>query len=64
MYKSRLRKDNKALSQEHFEKAKRSYNKGDFATAIKEALDAQYLDPANEEIEKFIEKAQTRALLR
>jgi Flp pilus assembly protein TadD len=64
VYKSRLRKDNKALSQEHFEKAKRSYNKGDFVTAIKEALDAQYLDPANEEIEKFIEKAQTRALLR
>jgi Flp pilus assembly protein TadD len=64
MYKSRLRKDNKALSQEHFEKAKRSYNKGDFATAIKEALDAQYLDPTNEEIEKFIEKVQTRALLR
>jgi len=63
-YKSRLRKDNKALSQEYFEKAKRSYNKGDFATAMKEALNAQYLDPANEEIEKFIEKVQTRALLR
>ncbi len=64
VYKSRLRTDSKALSQEYFEKAKQSYNKGDFATAIKEALDAQYLDPANEEIEKFIEKVQTRALLR
>ena len=64
VYKSSSRKDNKALSKEHFEKAKRSYNKGDFATTIKEALDAQYLDPTNEEIEKFIEKAQTRALLR
>lgn len=64
VYKSRLREDNKALSQEYFEKAKLSYNKGDSATAIKKALNAQYLDPANEEIEKFIEKVQTRALLR
>lgn len=63
-YKAALRKDNKALSKEHFEKAKRSYKKGDFATAIKEALDAQYLNPANKEIEEFIEKVQTRALLR
>jgi len=62
--KTLLRKDDKALSRHHFEKAKQSYNKQDYATAIKEALDAQHLDSANEEIEKFIEKTQTRALSR
>lgn len=62
--KSILKQDNNALAKKHFEKAKRSYNKQDYATAIKEALDAQYLDPANTEIEKFIEKVQIRALSR
>lgn len=57
-------KDDKTLSREHFEKAKRSFNRDDLATAIKEALDAQYLDQDNREIEEFIEKAESRALTR
>lgn len=57
-----LRQDNKALTNKHFEKAKRSYNKGDYAQAIKEALDGQQLDPSNKDIEEFIEKTQLRAL--
>lgn len=64
VYKSVLNKDDKALAQAHFLKAKQSYNKGDLATAIKEALDAQYLNQNNPEIEAFIEKAELRALSR
>lgn len=62
--KSLLKEDDKALAKQYFEKAKQSYNKDDFATAFKEALDAKQLDPANKEIEEFIKKVQTRALSR
>lgn len=62
VYKEELGKDDKALSRDHFTKAKRSFKEGDLATAMKEAIDAQYFDPDNKEIEKFIEKTQTRAL--
>lgn len=62
--KTVMEKDDKELAKNHFGKAKQSYDKEDYATAIKEALDAQQLDPANKEIEKFIEKVQTRALSR
>lgn len=54
--------DDKSLARMHFSKAEESFSKKDYATAIKEALDAQQFDPANEEIEKFIEKVQLRAL--
>ncbi|OGX19726.1 MAG: hypothetical protein A3K83_07445 [Omnitrophica WOR_2 bacterium RBG_13_44_8b] len=57
-----LRKEDKALANKHFEKAKQSYVKQDYATAIKEAFNALQLDPANQEIDKFIEKVQNRAL--
>lgn len=60
--KAILRKDNKALAREHLRKAKKSYDKQDYATAIKEALDAQQLDPGHQVIENFIDKAQIRAL--
>ncbi len=63
-YKSAVNRNDKALSQDHFYKAKQSFNKGDLATAIKEALDAQYLDQDNPEIEAFIEKTELRALSR
>jgi len=52
------------VAQAHFKKAKISFDRGDMATAIKEALDAQYLDEDNSEIEAFIEKAERRALTR
>lgn len=63
-YKSTVNRNDKALAQDHFNKAKQSFNRGDLATAIKEALDAQYLDQDNPEIEAFIEKAELRALSR
>lgn len=62
--KAALNKDDKALAQKHFQKAKESFKKGDLATAIKEALDAQNLDENNSEIEAFIEKTELRALSR
>ena len=61
---ARINNDNKSLSQAHFKKAKLSFNRQDMATAIKEALDAQYLDQDNPEIEAFIEKAELSALTR
>jgi Flp pilus assembly protein TadD len=63
-YKSAVNRNDKSLAQDHFNKAKQSFNRGDLATAIKEALDAQYLDQDNPEIEAFIEKAELRALSR
>jgi tetratricopeptide (TPR) repeat protein len=60
--KSKLRKDNKELSKDYFEKAKLKFNKGDEVNAFKMALDANQLDPANTEIVDFIEKIQTRQL--
>lgn len=62
--KTELNKVDDNLSQEHFKKAKLSFSKGDMATAIKEALDAEYLDPNNPEIKAFIEKAEPMALAR
>ena len=59
-----LNQDDNALAQMHFKKAKQSFDRGDMATAIKEALDAEYLDQDNPEIEAFIEKAERRALTR
>ena len=64
VHKDVVNKDDKALAQDHFQKAKSSYKKGDLATAVKEALDAQYLDQHNPEIEAFIEKTASRALSR
>lgn len=56
--------DNQANSRKNFQKAKASYNRRDYANALKEALDAQQLDPTNKDIEKFIEKVQLQALSR
>lgn len=59
-----LNQSDENLAQAHFKKAKAAFNKDDMATAIREALDAQYLDPQNQEIEAFIDKAERRALTR
>lgn len=55
---------NQELAKVKFQKAKLSYEKHDEVTALKEAIDAHLLDPSNQEIEKFIEKVQTRLLSR
>jgi len=62
--KTEFIQEDENVSKELFKKAKQSFDRGDMATAIKEALDAQYLDQENPEIEAFIEKAELRALTR
>ncbi|MHB8154561.1 MAG: tetratricopeptide repeat protein [Candidatus Omnitrophota bacterium] len=63
-YKTELNSDDKTLAKTQFNKAKRNFEGGDISTAFKEALDAQYLDQNNPEIEAFIEKVERRALTR
>ena len=60
--KTEFNQNDETLAQAHFKKAQQSFDRGDMATAIKEALDAEHLDPNNREIEAFIEKAERRAL--
>jgi tetratricopeptide (TPR) repeat protein len=62
--KTEYNKNDNALAQMHFNKAIQSFDKGDLATAFKEALDAKQLDQGNPEIEAFIEKVERRALTR
>ena len=62
--KSESIKSDVDLAQDHFRKAKMSFDKGDLALAFKEGLDAQFLDQNNREIEAFIEKIEARALSR
>ncbi|MCX5710869.1 MAG: tetratricopeptide repeat protein [Candidatus Omnitrophica bacterium] len=57
-----LSKSDSAQAREHFAKAKRSYELGDYGTALKKAIDAQQLDPNNQEISNFIDEVRTRAL--
>jgi tetratricopeptide (TPR) repeat protein len=57
-----LSKDDKALARNYFKKAKQNYRKGDEVTALKLAVDAQQIDPTNEDIEAFVDKLRTRAL--
>ncbi|MFH1458377.1 MAG: tetratricopeptide repeat protein [Candidatus Omnitrophota bacterium] len=60
--KSLFGKGNKGKSDRLLERAKKSCEEGEYAAAIKEALDVQQLDPSNKEIDKFIEEVQLRAL--
>jgi tetratricopeptide (TPR) repeat protein len=60
--KSLTKKDNRELAKELFKKAKVSYDKHNEVTALKQAIDAQSLDPTNEEVTSFIEKVQKRLL--
>ncbi|MFH1355350.1 MAG: tetratricopeptide repeat protein [Candidatus Omnitrophota bacterium] len=59
-----IREDDAALSEQFFQKAQESYEREDYATALRAAVDAYLLDPTNKEIEQFIQKVQTRALSR
>jgi len=63
-YKTDLNNDDQTLAKMHFNKAKHHLEGGDISMAFKEALDAQYLDQNNSEIEAFIEKVERRALTR
>ena len=57
-----LRKDNKALAASYISSARKMEVKGDTTSALKLAIDAQQLDPTNENIQKYVGKLQIRAL--
>ena len=60
--KSILKKDDKALTKSHFDKAKNYYQQNNYDMALKEAMDAMQLEPSNQEIEKFISKVHVRMI--
>ena len=62
--KAMLKKDDAAQAGEYMTKARALYSKGDDVTALKTAIDAQQLDPANDEIEQFVDQVQHRVLSR
>lgn len=57
-----IKSDTKALAKKYLEKAKLSYKKEDWLTALKEAIDAKSLDPDNREIDDFLDKVKIRLL--
>lgn len=62
--KQKTRTQNSALAQAYMDKAKISYIKGDYTTALKEAVNAQQLDPSNQDIDEFVDKTQIRLFSR
>ncbi|MDD5565866.1 MAG: tetratricopeptide repeat protein [Candidatus Omnitrophica bacterium] len=62
--KQKARTQNSALAQAYMDKAKIYYIKEDYSSALKEAVNAQQLDPSNQDIEEFIDKAQIRLFSR
>lgn len=54
--------DSGGTAQRLFINAKSNYLKGEYAAALKDAVTAQYLDPSNRDIEKFIEKIREKIL--
>lgn len=56
--------NNAAKASQHFEMAKVKFQQGNFEEAMKEALNAEQLDPSNDEINDFIAKLQVRLLSR
>ncbi len=58
------RRDDKALAMLEFEKAKVTLRKGEDVLALRQAIDAQQLDPSNKAINDFVEKLSVRLLSR
>lgn len=57
-----LRRSNKALASSYMNDANLMEKRGDQVTAEKMAVDAQQLDPANEDINEYVDKLQIRNL--
>jgi tetratricopeptide (TPR) repeat protein len=64
LQKTLMKKDNRQLAREELEKAKSFFKAGDEVSALKLAIDASQLDPANSEINDFLERVETRLLSR
>lgn len=60
--KSVANQDNKTLAREYFKKAKLSYKRKEWLTALKEAIDAESYDPNNRRISKFLNKVRMKLL--
>lgn len=60
--KSIIRQDKRELAKTLLRRAKLSYEKNDLITALQKACDAQLLDPANADIQEFIDIVQKRLL--
>ncbi|MCX7661569.1 MAG: hypothetical protein N2Z79_02650, partial [Candidatus Omnitrophica bacterium] len=60
--KSLLLESNTALSKDYLEKAKRLYQQKRYLEALREALNAQQLDPSDPEIMNLIDKIRIRIL--
>jgi len=61
---SLMKGDGQTLAAAHFQRAKALYKKGKALAALREAVNAQQLDPANTEFEEFIDKIRTNYLSR
>jgi tetratricopeptide (TPR) repeat protein len=60
--KAAYRGSNEEVFKLHFNKAKAAYAKGEEIVALREAMIAKQVDPANSEVYQFIEKVQKRLL--
>lgn len=58
----KVQQDNQEMSRDYFNKAKQSYEKGDHIVALKQATEAQQLDPSNKNVNTFVEELQRRLL--
>jgi Flp pilus assembly protein TadD len=56
------RPDNKARALQHLALAKRSFTRGQYVAALKEATVAEYLDSSNEEISAFVGEIRKKLL--
>lgn len=54
--------DNKDRAESYLKSAKEYFNRREYATALKEATVAGYLDPSNNEINDFVEKVRKKLL--
>lgn len=54
--------DTKSRALQYLGRAQENYSKGQYVTALKEAITAEYLDPSNPQISDFVERVR-KALL-
>lgn len=54
--------DNKARAENYLKRAQDNFSKGEYVTALKEATVAGYLDPANSQINEFVDRIRKKLL--
>jgi tetratricopeptide (TPR) repeat protein len=53
---------NKGRAEDYLKRARNNFSKGEYVTALKEATVAEYLNPANSEINEFVDKIRKKLL--